>query len=82
MPMTSPMSNYSSDAKDFTHEFKKKIATDPRLEFHQDIVQDFGESYEINWCPAMISPYISAIDTDRTYVIGLQIDVGCRCSNV
>ena len=47
--MASPMSNYSysQDAQDFLGEYKRKtIKSDPRLEFHQDVVKDFGESYE------------------------------------
>ena len=46
--MSSPMSDYSysQDATDFMWEYKKKIKSDPRLEMHQDIVQDYGESYE------------------------------------
>lgn len=47
--MSSPMSDYSmsQDSKDFLESYKKKIAeSDPRLAKHQDIIQDFGESYE------------------------------------
>ena len=46
--MSSPMSDYSrsTDARDFLGEYKKKINSDPRLEQHQDIIKDFGESYE------------------------------------
>lgn len=47
--MASPMSDYSrsQDSTEFLEHYKKEIAkNDPRLEFHQDIVKDFGESYE------------------------------------
>ncbi len=46
--MSSPMSPYSlsQDAGEFLSDYKKKINSDPRLEFHQDIIKDFGESYE------------------------------------
>lgn len=47
--MTSPMSNYSnsSDSTAFLEHYKKEtIKSDPRLEFHQDIIKDFGENYE------------------------------------
>jgi hypothetical protein len=46
--MSNPVSNYtySQDSRDFLSTYKDKIANDPRLEKHQDIVKDFGESYE------------------------------------
>jgi hypothetical protein len=45
--MTSPVSNYSRDSNDFLNNFQKEIAkNDPRLDFHKDIIKDFGESYE------------------------------------
>ena len=47
--MSSPMSDYSysQDSQDFLGTYKRKIVqNDPRLEFHQDIVKDYGESYE------------------------------------
>lgn len=47
--MASPMSNYSNsqDSTAFLEQYKKEVVkNDPRLEFHQDIIKDFGESYE------------------------------------
>ena len=44
--MANPMSDYSPDAKEFLLDYKKSIKSDPRLEFHQDVIKDFGESYE------------------------------------
>ncbi len=45
--MSNPMSNYSDDARDFLRDYRKKtVESDPFLEFHTDIVHDFGESYE------------------------------------
>lgn len=44
--MSNPMSDYSQDSKEFLYDFKEKVANDRRLEFHQDVVKDFGESYE------------------------------------
>ncbi len=47
--MSSPMSDYSNsqDSQDFLNDYRKKVVqNDPRLEFHQDIIKDFGESYE------------------------------------
>jgi len=42
------MSDYSQsqDATNLMTDYKSRIANDPRLEFHQDVVKDFGESYE------------------------------------
>jgi len=43
------MSDYSNsqDSQDFLNDYRKKVVqNDPRLEFHQDIIKDFGESYE------------------------------------
>ena len=36
--MSSPMSDYShsQDSRDFISDYKRKITSDPRLEFHQD----------------------------------------------
>ena len=44
--MTSPMSDYSDPKlSDFLGDFKKKVINnDPRLEYHQDIIKDYGES--------------------------------------
>lgn len=47
--MASPMSNYSlsQDSTEFLEHYKREtIKSDPRLENHQDLVKDFGESYE------------------------------------
>ena len=68
--MSSPMSNYSSDAKDFTHEFKKKIASDPRLEEHQDIIQDFGENYERAY--QLWNTFYAEAYKDLSYYLGNQ----------
>jgi hypothetical protein len=68
--MSNPMSNYSSDAKDFTNEFKKKVVSDPRLEFHQDIVQDFGESYERAY--QLWNTFYAEAYKDLSYYLGNQ----------
>ena len=68
--MSSPMSNYSSDAKDFVHDYKKKIASDPRLEFHQDVVQDFGESYERAY--QLWNTFYAEAYKDLSYYLGNQ----------
>lgn len=47
--MASPMSNYSQsqDSTEFLEHYRREVVkNDPRLEFHQDIIKDFGESYE------------------------------------
>ena len=70
--MASPMSDYSnsSDSKDFLFDYKKKIASDPRLEFHQDIIQDFGESYERAY--QLWNTYYAEAYKDLSYYLGNQ----------
>lgn len=68
--MTSPMSDYSDDAKDFLSTYKRKVSSDPRLEFHQDIVQDFGESYERAY--QLWNTYYAEAYKDLSYYLGNQ----------
>jgi hypothetical protein len=70
--MTSPMSDYSpsQDADDFLSEYKKKIKNDPRLEFHQDIIKDFGESYERAY--QLWNTYYAEAYKDLSYYLGNQ----------
>ena len=64
------MSNYSSDAKEYITDYKKKIASDPRLEFHQDIIQDFGESYERAY--QLWNTFYAEAYKDLSYYLGNQ----------
>ncbi len=71
--MASPMSDYSysQDSKDFLSDYKKKaIKSDPRLEFHQDVVKDFGESYERAY--QLWNTYYSEAYKDLSYYLGNQ----------
>lgn len=70
--MASPMSDYSysQDSKDFLFDYKRKIASDPRLEFHQDIVKDFGESYERAY--QLWNTYYAEAYKDLSYYLGNQ----------
>ncbi len=70
--MSSPMSDYSysQDAKDYLSDYKKKIKSDPRLEFHQDLVQDFGESYERAY--QLWNTYYAEAYKDLSYYLGNQ----------
>lgn len=70
--MTSPMSNYSrsQDATDFLDDFKKTVKNDPRLEFHQDIIKDFGESYERAY--QLWNTYYAEAYKDLSYYLGNQ----------
>lgn len=71
--MASPMSDYSNsqDSKDFLGDYKKKaIESDPRLEFHQDIVKDFGESYERAY--QLWNTYYAEAYKDLSYYLGNQ----------
>lgn len=64
------MSNYSSDAKDYLYDYKKKINSDPRLEFHQDVIQDFGESYERAY--QLWNTFYAEAYKDLSYYLGNQ----------
>lgn len=64
------MSSYSSDAQDFLNDFKKRVKSDPRLEFHQDIVQDFGESYQRAY--QLWNTYYAEAYKDLSYYLGNQ----------
>lgn len=68
--MSSPMSSYSSDAKEYITDYKKHIASDPRLEFHQDIIQDFGESYERAY--QLWNTFYAEAYKDLSYYLGNQ----------
>lgn len=70
--MSSPMSDYShsSDAKDFLQDYSKKVKSDPRLEQHQDVIQDFGESYERAY--SLWNTYYAEAYKDLSYYLGNQ----------
>lgn len=68
--MSNPMSNYSSDAKDYLYEYKKKTNGDPRLEEHQDVIQDFGESYERAY--QLWNTFYAEAYKDLSYYLGNQ----------
>ena len=44
--MASPMSDYSQESNAMLRDYKAKVDNDARLEFHKDVIKDFGESYE------------------------------------
>lgn len=70
--MSSPMSDYSysQDSKDFLSDYKNKIKSDPRLEKHQDVVKDFGESYERAY--QLWNTYYAEAYKDISYYLGNQ----------
>lgn len=70
--MSSPMSNYaySNESKDFLSDYTKKVKSDPRLEFHQDIIQDFGESYERGY--QLWNTYYAEAYKDLSFYLGNQ----------
>lgn len=70
--MSSPMSDYSysQDSKDFLSDYKKSVKNDPRLEFHQDVVKDFGESYERAY--QLWNTYYAEAYKDLSYYLGNQ----------
>lgn len=62
--------SYSQDSKDFLNDYTGKIKSDPRLEFHQDIVKDFGESYERAY--QLWNTYYAEAYRDLSYYLGNQ----------
>ena len=67
------MSNYSrsQDATEFVDHFKREVKkNDPRLEFHQDIIKDFGESYERAY--QLWNTYYAEAYKDLSYYLGNQ----------
>src|SRR5260221_6444366 len=68
--MSSPMSDYSNDAREFLGDYKQKIRNDPRLEFHQDVVKDFGENYERAY--QLLNTYYAEAYKDLSYYLGNQ----------
>src|SRR6266404_4448369 len=71
--MASPMSSYSNsqDSTEFLEHYKKEaVKNDPRLEFHQDIIQDFGESYERAY--QLWNTFYAEAYKDLSYYLGNQ----------
>jgi hypothetical protein len=70
--MSSPMSDYShsQDATALMTDYKRRIANDPRLEFHQDVVKDFGESYERAY--QLWNTYYAEAYKDLSFYLGNQ----------
>ena len=64
------MSAYSDDSKDFLNEYKKRITKDTRLESHQDIIKDFGESYERAY--QLWNTYYAEAYKDLSFYLGNQ----------
>lgn len=71
--MTSPMSDYS-ESQDNTNIYnatkRRLIKEDPRLEFHQDVIKDFGESYERAY--QLWNTYYAEAYKDLSYYLGNQ----------
>jgi len=64
------MSNYSSDAQDFLHEYSKKNKQDPRLAEHQEIVKEFGERYERSY--QMLNTFYAEAYKSQSFYLGNQ----------
>jgi hypothetical protein len=66
------MSPYSrsQDATDFLEDYKGKIKSDPRLEFHQDVIKDFGEQYERAY--QLLNTYYAEAYKDLSFYLGNQ----------
>ena len=67
--MASPMSDYSSDAKDFLSDFNKK-AVKKTLDDHQDIIKEFGENYERAY--QMLNTFQAEAYKNVSYYLGNQ----------
>lgn len=67
--MSSPMSGYSDDARQFLKEFKSKTKSQS-LEDHQDIVKEFGENYERAY--QQLNTYYAEAYRDLGYSLGNQ----------
>jgi hypothetical protein len=61
---------YSQDSKDFLSSYKDKISSDPRLEKHQDVIKDFGESYERAY--QLWNTFYAEAYKDLSYYLGNQ----------
>lgn len=69
--MSNPVSTASRDSTEFLEHYKKKIIeNDPRLEFHQDIIKDFGENYERAY--QLLNTYYAEAYKDLSYYLGNQ----------
>lgn len=68
--MSSPMSDYSSDANDFLEHYKKEVKSDSRLEQHQDIIQAFGQDYERAY--QLWNTFYAEAYKDLSYYLGNQ----------
>ena len=71
--MASPMSSYSrsNDSTDFLEHYKREVVkNDPRLEFHQDIIKDFGENYERAYM--LLNTFYAEAYKDVSYYLGNQ----------
>lgn len=67
--MSSPMSNYSDDARQFLKEFKTKSKSQT-LEDHQDIIKEFGENYERAY--QQLNTFYAEAYRDLGYSLGNQ----------
>lgn len=71
--MANPMSSYSrsQDSSEFLEHYKREIVkNDPRLEFHQDVVKDFGENYERAY--QLLNTFYAEAYKDVSYFLGNQ----------
>ena len=67
------MSDYTQDSRDFLEQYKGSVKSDPRLEFHQDIIKDFGESYERAY--QLWNTFYAEAYKDLSFYLGNQWDL-------
>lgn len=65
--MTSPMSNYSDESKDFIKEYKK-AGKETSYADHYDIVKEFGENYERAY--QQLNTFYAEAYRDYSYALG------------
>ena len=68
--MSSPMSSYGDNANEALRGNKKGMDNDPRLEFHLDVVKDFGEDYERAYM--LWNTYYAEAYRDLSFFLGNQ----------
>lgn len=68
--MSSPTSDYSSDAKDFLNDYGKFTKDKQRLAEHQDVVQAFGQDYERSYM--LWNTFYAEAYKDLSYYLGNQ----------
>ena len=68
--MSSAMSDYSSEAKEFLHDYEKTKQQKNRVAEHDEIVRDFGEKYERAY--QMLNTFYAEAYKDQSFALSNQ----------